>query len=82
MVSGSTVRVRQRASYVHAHELDRVRLRRIVLDVVRRDDLERDPQLLEDRAPLRRRRREDDQASPSGNQSAISRSADSGESEP
>jgi len=43
---------------VAADELDRVRVRRVVLDVVRCDDLERDRELLENRAPLRRRRRE------------------------
>ena len=32
-----------------ANELDRVGVRRVVLDVVGRDDLERDAQLLEDR---------------------------------
>ena len=42
-------------------------------------DLERDPGLLEDRPPLRRGRREDQS---SGKNSAASRSADSGESDP
>ena len=41
-----------------ANELDRVGVWRVVLDVVGREDLERDAQLLEDRASLRRRRRE------------------------
>src|SRR5215213_7806565 len=44
-----------------------------------RGDLERDPGLLEDRPPLRRRAREDQT---SGKNSFASRSADSGESEP
>jgi len=51
----------------------------------RGDDLERNPELRQDRPALRRRRREDERrgyASPSGNQSPISRAADSGESEP
>ena len=43
---------------VAAHELDRVRVRGVVLDVVRRDDLERDRELLEDRLPLGRGRGE------------------------
>ena len=37
-----------------------VGVRRVVLLVVRRDDVERDPELLEDRAPLRARRGEQD----------------------
>ena len=43
---------------VLAHELDGVGFGRVVLDVVGRDDVEGDPELLEDRAPLRARRRE------------------------
>ena len=41
-----------------ANELDRVGIWRVVLDIVGREDLERDAQLLEDRASLRDRRRE------------------------
>ena len=40
------------------NELDRIGIWRVVLDIVGREDLERDAQLLEDRASLRRRRRE------------------------
>ena len=50
----------------------------LLLDA-RDPDLERDPGLLEDRPPLRRPRRQDQS---SGKNSAASRSADSGESEP
>ena len=46
------------AHRVPADELRRIRVGRVVLDVVRRDDLERDAELLEDRPPLRARRRE------------------------
>ena len=45
-----------------ADELDRIGVGRVVLDVGGRDDGERDLQLLEDRAPLRRCRREDERA--------------------
>ena len=48
------------ADGVRANELDRVGVGRIVLLVVRRTRLERDPQLLEDRPALRRRRGEDE----------------------
>ena len=45
---------------VGADELDRVGIGRIVLLVRRRDDVERDPQLLEDRTSLRRGRGENE----------------------
>ena len=45
---------------VRADERDRVGVRRVVLLVGGRDDVERDPQLLEDRAALRRGRGEDE----------------------
>ncbi len=38
---------------MHAHELGRLEIGEIALDVRRRHHLERDPQLLEDRPPLR-----------------------------
>ena len=41
---------------VRAHQRDRVGIRRVVLDVPGRDGFEGDPELLEDRAPLRRGR--------------------------
>ncbi len=44
---------------MRSDELGRLDSRRVVLDVVRRDDIERDSQLLQDRAALRRRRSED-----------------------
>ena len=44
---------------VPTHELRRIGIRRVLLDVVGRDGLERDAQLLEDGAALRARRRED-----------------------
>jgi hypothetical protein len=43
---------------VSEDELRRIGVTRVVLDVLRRDDLERDSELLEDRAPLRRGRGE------------------------
>jgi hypothetical protein len=43
---------------VASDELDGIGVGRVVLDVLRGDDLERDLQLLEDRAALRRRRSE------------------------
>ena len=43
---------------MRAHELGRLETGRVVLDVARGDDLERNPQLLEDRAALRTRRGE------------------------
>jgi hypothetical protein len=46
------------------------------------DDIELDPQLLEDLPALRRARCEDDVQDSSGNQIPISRSAESSESEP
>jgi hypothetical protein len=58
-------------------DLARVALRQL-LDV-RRADVELDPELLEDRAPLRRGARE---GQASGKNSAASRAADSFESEP
>jgi hypothetical protein len=75
---------------VLAHQLDRVGVRRVVLLVLGRDDLEGDRELLEDRPTLRARRGEQEgvdavraqTSSSSANQSAISRCADSGESEP
>ena len=44
---------------VQTHELGGREPRHLVLDVLRRLGLERDPELLEDRAPLRRRGSED-----------------------
>jgi transcriptional regulator with XRE-family HTH domain len=46
-----------------SHELDRVGVRPVVLLVARRDGVERDPELLEDRAPLRARRRQQERRS-------------------
>jgi len=43
---------------MRANELDWIGGRVVVLVVARRDEVERDAQLLEDRAPLRRRRGE------------------------
>ena len=43
-----------------AHERDGVGVGRVVLDVAGRDGVERDRELLEDRATLRRRGREDE----------------------
>jgi hypothetical protein len=40
------------------HELDRIGVRRVVLLVLGGDDVEGDPELLEDRSTLRARRRE------------------------
>ena len=51
---------------VGADELDRIGVGRIVLLVDRLDDLERDPQLLQNRPPLRRGRCEDERAAHSG----------------
>ena len=45
---------------VRPDELDRICVGWVVLLVDGRDDIERDPQLLEDRAPLRRGRSEDE----------------------
>ena len=53
--------MRERArlsSGVLADELDGIRVRRVVLDVPRRDDVEGQSELLEDRPPLRARRGE------------------------
>ena len=47
------------AARVLAHEPDRVGLRRVLLDVRRREDVVRDPELVEDHAPLRARRRQE-----------------------
>ena len=65
------------AQRVLEDDLARVALRQLV--DVRRPDVELDPQLLEDRAPLGRGAREDQT---SGKNSFASRSADSFESEP
>ena len=48
------------AARVVADERDGIGVGRVVLGVLGRDDLERDPELLENRPALRRRRREDE----------------------
>ena len=56
----ATVHGARLALGVVAHERDRFGVGRVVLHVVRRHVPERDPQLLQDRAPLRRGRGEDE----------------------
>jgi hypothetical protein len=85
------VDVHLRVAGEHGAALDRARLAQSVLEDdftrvalgqlldVRRPDLELDPELLENRAPLRRGAREDQS---SGKNSFASRAADSFESEP
>ena len=61
-LAGVLLRRRRLPARVLADELDRIGVRGIVLLVVRRDGVERDPELLEDHAALRARRREQDRS--------------------